>query len=95
VRFTEVAAADPRSVRLTIDHRKNLWTCNMLIKKEVRMPKTFTCRDVGVDCEWKARGSDQEDVMRKIREHARTVHKMDPIPADLERKVRTAIRDER
>jgi predicted small metal-binding protein len=59
------------------------------------MPKTFTCRDVGVDCEWKVRGTDQEDVMRKIRDHARTVHKMDPIPADLERKVRTAIRDER
>jgi predicted small metal-binding protein len=59
------------------------------------MPKTYTCRDVGVDCDWKVRGSDQEDVMRKIRDHARAVHKMDPIPPDLERKVRAAIRDER
>jgi predicted small metal-binding protein len=59
------------------------------------MPKTFTCRDVGVDCDWKVRGSDETDVMRKIKDHARAVHKMDPISPDLERKVRAAIRDER
>jgi predicted small metal-binding protein len=59
------------------------------------VPKTYTCRDVGVDCDWKVRGKDEDEVMGKIREHARQVHKMDPIPADLERKVRAAIRDER
>ncbi len=59
------------------------------------MPKTYTCRDVGVDCDWKVRGKDEAEVMGKIREHARQVHKMDPIPADLERKVRGAIREER
>jgi predicted small metal-binding protein len=59
------------------------------------MPKTYTCRDVGVDCDWKVRGKDEGEVMGKIRDHARQVHKMDPIPPDLERKVRAAIRDER
>ena len=59
------------------------------------MPKTYTCRDVGVDCDWKVRGRDEAEVMGKIRDHARQVHKMDPIPADLERKVRAAIREER
>jgi predicted small metal-binding protein len=59
------------------------------------MPKTYTCRDVGVDCDWKVGGGDEATVMRKIRDHARAVHKMDPIPPDLERKVRAAIRDER
>lgn len=59
------------------------------------MPKTYTCRDVGVDCDWKARGKDEAEVMGKIREHARQVHKMDPIPGDLERKVRAAVREER
>jgi len=54
--------------------------------RKPRMAKTYTCRDVGVDCDWKVSGKD---------EHARTVHKMDPIPADLERKVRAAIRDQR
>ncbi len=64
-------------------------------QKEVRMPKTYACRDVGVDCDWRVRGNDEAEVMRKIRDHARVVHKIDPIPADLERKVRAAIRDER
>jgi predicted small metal-binding protein len=63
--------------------------------KEVRMAKTYTCRDVGVDCDWKVGGGDEAEVMPKIRDHARAVHKMDPIPPDLERKVRAAIRDER
>ena len=63
--------------------------------RKPRMAKTYTCRDVGVDCDWKVSGKDEADVMNKIKEHARTVHKMDPIPADLERKVRAAIRDQR
>lgn len=59
------------------------------------MTKTYTCRDVGVNCDWKVSGKDEADVMSKIKDHARTVHKMDPIPPDLERKVRAAIRDQR
>jgi predicted small metal-binding protein len=58
------------------------------------MAKTFTCRDVGVNCDWKARGNDEAEIMRKIKDHARAVHKMDPIPSDLEPKVRAAVRDE-
>jgi predicted small metal-binding protein len=56
--------------------------------------KTYACRDVGVDCDWSARGKDEAEVMDKIREHARREHNMDPIPAELEPKVRAAIRDE-
>jgi predicted small metal-binding protein len=58
------------------------------------MPKTYTCRDVGVDCDWRTRGENEAEVMGRIREHARQVHDMDPIPADVEHKVRDAIRDE-
>jgi predicted small metal-binding protein len=54
----------------------------------------YTCRDVGVDCDWRARGEDEAEVMGKIREHARQEHNMDPIPAEVEQKVRDAIRDE-
>ncbi|MGQ0703672.1 MAG: DUF1059 domain-containing protein, partial [Gemmatimonadales bacterium] len=32
--------------------------------QEARMAKTYTCRDVGVDCDWKVRGNDEADVMR-------------------------------
>jgi predicted small metal-binding protein len=71
--------------------RRAVVTCHL--EKEARM-KTYTCRDVGVDCDWKVRGNDEAEVMQKIRDHARAAHKIDPIPPDLERKVRAAIRDE-
>ncbi len=59
------------------------------------MPKTVTCRDVGVDCDFKAQGKDETEVMRKVEEHARTVHHINPIPQDLQNKVRSAIHDEK
>ena len=59
------------------------------------MPKTYTCRDVGVDCDWKVRGETAEELMKKIAAHARTTHNMEEIPKDLVSKVRAAIRDER
>jgi predicted small metal-binding protein len=59
------------------------------------MAKTYTCRDVGVPCDWRARGDNDEDLMGEIREHARAEHDMQEIPAELEPKVRQAIRDER
>jgi predicted small metal-binding protein len=64
-------------------------------KKEDPVAKTYTCRDVGVPCDWRVRGETEEEVMRKIREHAKTTHNMQQIPPDLEPKVRQAIRDER
>ena len=56
--------------------------------------KSFTCRDAGVPCDWKATGQTQEEVMTKIREHARTTHNMQEIPKDLAGKVDSAIRDQ-
>jgi predicted small metal-binding protein len=58
------------------------------------MAKTYTCRDIGVDCDWRTRGATDEEVMRNIRDHARTTHNMQEIPQDLEGQVRAAIRDE-
>ena len=46
--------------------------------KEVRIAKTYTCRDAGVDCDWKVGGGDEAEVMPKIRDHARAVHKRIP-----------------
>jgi len=57
--------------------------------------KTYTCRDVGVNCDWKATGQTKEEVMGKIRDHARTTHNMPEIPKDLAGKVDTAIRDQK
>jgi predicted small metal-binding protein len=59
------------------------------------MAKTYTCRDVGVDCDWRVRGETKEEVMQKIRDHARVTHDMQEIPKDLALRVRDAIHDEK
>ena len=34
------------------------------------MAKTYTCRDVGVDCDWKTRGATEDEVMASISDPA-------------------------
>jgi predicted small metal-binding protein len=58
------------------------------------MPKTVSCRDVGADCDFVARGDNEEEVLKQVTEHARTAHKMSEIPAEVRDKVVAAIRDE-
>ena len=58
------------------------------------MPKTVSCRDVGADCDFVARGDSEEEILLQVTEHARTDHKMNEIPAEVVEKVRAAIRDE-
>ena len=58
------------------------------------MAKTVSCRDVGADCDFVARGDSEEEVLRQVTEHARTDHKMSEIPAEVREKVVAAIRDE-
>jgi len=47
-----------------------------------------------MDCDFEARGNTVEEVMQQCAVHARTDHGMTEIPAELEKKVRAAIRDE-
>ena len=39
---------------------------------------TFTCRDVGEDCDWSASSETEEGLMELIFEHARKVHGENP-----------------
>ena len=57
--------------------------------------KTYTCRDAGVPCDWKVTGQTKDEVMGKIRDHAKTTHNMQEIPKDLAGKVDSAIRDQK
>jgi predicted small metal-binding protein len=57
--------------------------------------KVVSCRDVGMDCDFQARGATVEEVMKKCTEHARSAHDMDEIPAELVMKVKAAIHEER
>jgi predicted small metal-binding protein len=58
------------------------------------MAKMVSCRDVGVDCDFVARGENEQEIMQQCAEHARSEHGMAEIPTELAAKVRTAIRDE-
>lgn len=58
------------------------------------MAKTVSCRDVGADCDFVARGNSEEEIMSQVAEHARTAHNMEEIPSEVRDQVRAAIRDE-
>lgn len=58
------------------------------------MAKTVSCRDVGADCDFVARGNSEEEIMQTLSEHARTDHHMSEIPAELANRARAAIHDE-
>jgi len=58
------------------------------------MAKVLTCRDVGVDCDFVARGATVDEVMEKARAHAVTDHGFSDIPPELVDKAKAAIRDE-
>lgn len=58
------------------------------------MAKVICCRDVGVDCDFVARGETEEDVLKQCAEHARSAHGIDELPPELMEKVRSGIRDE-
>ncbi len=57
--------------------------------------KVVTCRDVGVDCDFEARGQTEQEIMQKCAEHARSAHGMKELPAGLTAKVKAAIHEEK
>ncbi len=59
------------------------------------MAKVVKCRDVGVDCDFEARGQTEQEVLRNAAEHARTAHGMKEISPELAVKVKAAIREEK
>ncbi len=58
------------------------------------MSKVVSCRDVGVDCDFVAKGETEQDILQQCAEHARKEHDTTELAADLAVKVRAAIRDE-
>ncbi len=58
------------------------------------MAKVLRCREVGVDCDFEAKGESVEEIMAQAAKHAKEDHGMDEIPQELIDKVREAIHDE-
>ena len=58
------------------------------------MTKVLRCREVGMDCDFVARGESEDQVMAQAAEHARKDHGMESIPAEVAATVKAAIHDE-
>ena len=58
------------------------------------MAKVLTCREVGMDCDFVARGNSEEEIMVQAATHARKDHGFENIPPEVVEKVKAAIRDE-
>lgn len=56
------------------------------------MAKSLSCRDVGTDCDFTATADTEEELLRKVSQHAKDDHGFDGIPPELEEKVHAAIR---
>ena len=55
------------------------------------MAKELRCRDLGMNCEFEAKGDTEEDVLRQASAHARSAHQITEMPPELAAKVRAAI----
>jgi len=53
---------------------------------------SFACKDLGMDCPFTANAPTEAELMKKIAEHAKSAHKIDPVPADLAAKIKKAIK---
>ena len=53
---------------------------------------SFRCRDIGVSCEFEATAKTEDELMKKIAEHARKAHNMKTIPPDMMENVKKAVK---
>lgn len=56
------------------------------------MTKSIKCADTGVNCDWSATANTEEELMNKIKDHAKE-HGFDDIPQELLSKVKSSIKD--
>ena len=47
------------------------------------MAKIIRCKDVGMDCDFEARAETEEELLKKVAEHAGTTHDMTEIPEEV------------
>ncbi len=57
------------------------------------MAKTLSCRDVGVDCDWHACGTTEEEVLRAAALHAKNDHGIEDLSDDMVAKAKAAIKE--
>ena len=57
------------------------------------MAKSICCRDVGVDCDFKATAETVDELLQQCVSHAKSAHGIEEITPELAAKVQSAIRD--
>jgi predicted small metal-binding protein len=55
--------------------------------------KEFHCSDVVPNCDFKAQGRSDEEILGQVEDHARDEHGMDPVPEEVVTQVRERIRE--
>ena len=58
------------------------------------MAKTIACRDMGVDCDFVARGENLEELFKNAGEHGRAVHNMGEVTPEMREKAMSVVKDE-
>ena len=58
------------------------------------MAKVVHCRDVGFDCDGVVRAETEEDALRQVAEHARSVHGLEEVSPEIAEQVRSVMREE-
>jgi predicted small metal-binding protein len=58
------------------------------------MAKVVCCRDVGFDCDGVVRAETEEEVLKQVAAHAKTVHNLEKVSKEVIEKVRKVMRDE-
>ncbi len=56
--------------------------------------KVVRCRDVGFDCNGVVRAPTEAEALKQVAAHAKEVHGVDPVPADVVTKVKEVMREE-
>jgi predicted small metal-binding protein len=58
------------------------------------MAKVVRCRDVGFNCEGVVRAETEEEVLKQVAAHAKTVHNLEVVSEEVVAKVRHVMRDD-
>ncbi len=58
------------------------------------MAKSIKCSDTGVDCDWSATAETEEELLKKVHEHAKEQHGFTEITPELLAKVKANIKDQ-
>jgi predicted small metal-binding protein len=62
--------------------------------RRLEMTKVVNCRDLGFDCDGVIRAESTEEVLQLVAQHAKEVHGMEEVPAEVVEKVHQVMQEE-